>query len=574
MNVTKQDLVNLAILVVWLLSAIAMLIRVYSLRFNTVQNPALFWLPYLLFVSTSAWVALTKKDRGPLYIALCMSFVLNLIIQVWWPGDFLAGVDAPHHVQIASRIIETGHLAPGYPGFTGEAFNYSFYPGLDLFLSSFSMLTAIPLATIYQYTFTILNLLTLVFVYIVMTMFFGKGSKVVDLGVFLYALSPRLHSFNNAAVSESLAIIFFPLLISVFILDSDRLVYTSKKWVVILAFLVFTVFTHHWTMYMLVLQAAVIVLGTFVLTRKVSRARTNMFLIAIALLGAWLFFILNSQSLHWTTTLIRALLTQLGGRQLTLPAAYSMPLSERYLTYAGVGIFLLTSLLGVYQLGRSRLRAYDQRIKNLPLILWWATCVALIAFFELISWRSTTLVEAADIRFRNLEFAYFGVAVLSAVGILFVQERFTKRLCLPNLSRIVDVLLILVIAVPTVTLGFQYYVYDKIPVKSSDGAVAFPEESYASCLWLKRHTENEWIAAPFSEFAYISGHAQLNFSYEGYVNSVKQRDVLMRLYSVNKALLQGPDEVGFVLTPEDVAWMDATLNRAYDNGALTTYSAP
>lgn len=176
----KPSLFNFVIVSLWLTSAVAVLVRVYSLQFNAPKGWFLFWIPYLVLISTSALLVLTGESYSPLYTTLILAFILNLISKVRAPIDSIWGVDPPFHMQVGSSIVNTGYLV-FEKGFYGEAASYSLYPGLDILLSNLHLLSGIPLKLIYQFTFTFMNLITILFLFVTMRAMLMRARIPIEL---------------------------------------------------------------------------------------------------------------------------------------------------------------------------------------------------------------------------------------------------------------------------------------------------------------------------------------------------------------------------------------------------------
>ena len=575
----RSDFSNLAIALLWLASAVALLIRVYSLRFNPPESAIFFWAPYIIFISISAWLVWTREDRFPLFVILGMAFVLHLIPQVRQPSGFLWGEDGQHLMLIAGRIVETGRLDIGCSDLSGFAFAFSFYPGLELLMSFLNMLTGIPLMALYKFSFAAINIATLFSLYYLMKLIV-KNPKIVNMCVFLYALSPRFHGFNSSSVHESLAIIFYPLLLSVFLTHSispGKSQITkryTKMLAIIFVFITASTITHHYTMYQVLFHATLIVLGTYLLgkylrQRRGSTTPINLLLLMAITVFSWLSFIayyfLRTHG-NWLLNIIRSIqVSQIGN---LVPKPYPMPALERTFTYVGVGTFLLLSLFGVYQISRHKPKGFVLNVESTPLILWWAIDAGLIGFFEMIRWQSTFLVGISDIRFRGLEFTYFGIVLMSTIGLQSLSGKLELKV--KHLTGVIAILLLVLIAIPTVTIGFPYYLKDNLPSKASDSPNVYPTQQYLSSMWVKEYITDKEIAASTN---FLEGYALKNLRYDLLLSSLNEHKIEARYYSILEVNLLLPDTYNFTLDPNDLIWLDNNLNRIYDNGAVFTYSA-
>jgi hypothetical protein len=544
--------------------ATAMLSQVASLGVST-SDPAalLFWLPYLALVSVSAWAVIRKEGRFAMVVIIALSFVLNFISRVRQPAGFSWDVDEPHHLQISSKIIETGHLYVAYPGFTGEAMAYSLYPGLDLLVTFLNELTSIPAWLLYRYSFCFLNITVLFFLYYLLRRL-DLDSRTSNLCIFLYALCPTLHGFTNAGVSESLGIIFYTFLLSVFLLGREK---SGRTFAVIFLIMASSlVVSHHFTMHLLIFEATILMIGTYLLCRSLSVGFFRLLILVVGT-GAWLALVALlylSTNIDLIVRVIQVLQLSYQGVQ-PIPPPWSMPPVEKALSYAGIGALVLTGFAGAWSWLHRTANAPCE--KRTPLLLLGGLSLFLLVIFEATGWRMPQLIEVSEIRFRAVGFAYFGIVIFSGIGIVSFLGRQLKY------TKILAVLLaLLLISIPTVTVAYPFYYYHNSPVRACD-YFGYPEESYDSSMWLKEHGAMGWIAGTWGEYTYISGHAGMNLSYLMLVRSFKEHEVLTKFYSLNRACMSVPDAFGYELARDDVMWLQRTADRVYANGGMMDYWA-
>ncbi len=576
------------------MSASAMLVRVFSLRFNPPEAPLQFWVPYIVFILASAFIVLTRKNYTPLYAIIGMTILLNLISGIRSPSGFIWSVDPPYHLQIASRIVDTGELIFGYAGFTGQAYSFSFYPGLEILLSSLRMVTGIPLMILYKFSFMFINITTLLLLYYSMRSILGN-SKIVNVCVFLYALCPMFHGFNSASVSESFGIIFYPFLLFSFINacrptrinygeSTANRVYARKAWLLFMIFMGAVTITHHWTMYMLIFHAFVIVSGTFILAKKGSistslNAQVNKLALSIICTAGWLLFVATTLLILHTnilSSIIQSLIQSFSGAGEARIVPYAgLGFFEKTFSYMGIGMLLLLSLLGAYVVYRGELKNRLRKTEMYSLMFLWVFDIFLMGVFEVINWQSSGLIEGADIRYRALEFYYFGFVLFSAFGLTYISKKLGfndfKNKLNRRFSVVVSAFLLLLISIPAITIGFPYYYYDNPLLKSSDGDNAYPREAYHFSIWLRTQNVSGVIASTYRESGYIGAYAQKEYNYTLFVESVQQRKMLAKFYVVNKAGLAAPDSFNFRLHIDDLIWITNESHKFYDNGAITAY---
>jgi hypothetical protein len=554
--------------ILWLSSALAILTRVYSLRFDPVESAIQFWLPYLILVFVTASIVLTRKDYYPLVAILGLAFVLHLIPFLREPEGLIWNTDPSHNLQIARRVVATGHLALGYNGFTGVAFGSSFYPGLELLLCSLNMVSGFPLMMFYKCAFAAISITALLLFFLILKMLFNN-SKIVNLSLLLYVLCPRFHGFDGLAVHESLAIIFFPLLMGVFLVQRGSLLHSRGFLATLLVSASLLAITHHFTFYMLILYATFIVVGVYVWRKKILTPQIYMLFLLLLFMFLWQAFAAADYFLKQHGFLTLKVLESLFARREAgpeTPITYSLPSIERYLTYAGFALLALTSLVGFYQMTRKKNREPMKEVERSPLIIWWAVSAAILVVFEIVPWR--TVGGWLPIRFRDIEFAYFGIVPLSAVGVQNIINLAKTKLAFKHLTKAIALLMLGVIAVPTVLVGFPYFYYDNSPPKTSD--FVNPVESHISSLWIVNYNTYSQVIGSPGGTPYVSGEASVKFINSLRDDSVEPRKVLNMLYWIKKAnlLISDPNK----LDTEDDAWLNSQLNRIYDSGAIMMLS--
>lgn len=575
----KKTQVLLAFL--WLLSAAAILIRVSSLRFNPPESPFLFWLPYAALIILSALIVLIRKDTGGLLIVLGMSLVLHLINSVRQPESFVLAVDSASNFQVGTRLIETGHLATGYDGFTSVAFAGSFHPGLELLLCSSNLISGIPLLELYKWAMVGINVITILSFFFILRRI-GIDLRIVNFAIFLYALCPMFHGFDSYAMHESLALIFYPILMSIFLTDPQnaraRIFHSRSFAITIFVFASLLAVTHHFTMYMLIFQSVLILAGFYILRRKVSLTQVKMLLLLTIILVSWLLY--NASYLlethgRFATEIVQSIFLEKSAPTETVPQSYSMPLLERSFVYGGVGLLLLTSLVGLFRILRTKTEELIHRIDKTFLVLWWSINVAILSVFVIIPWSTLGPGESA-VQFRDTEFVYFGIVLFSAVGIqtMFSPEGNVhwsrNKPKMKYLRWIVALFIVLIIAIPTILIGFKYYVYDNPPPKVSDNL--YPIESHLSLVWLSTFSTSKSVIGNRGARSDILGEASRVWKFSLFRESLKTRDVLEGIYWVHRANLLYPDATDFRLEADDESWLDSNLNRIYDNAGVMILS--
>jgi hypothetical protein len=573
--VKRQLLFNLVLGLAWVSAALALTLRVYSLRFNPPPSAFLFWLPYLVLVSTTAIVSLTRHDKIPIFVILGLALTLHSINVLRQPGDINWAKDPLHDLQIATTGLANGHFVLGNPSLRSHAFDQSFYPGLEFLTSSLNLVAEIPLMTLYNYTFVPVNLLTLLFFYLLMRTVV-EDPRIVNISVLLYALCPQFNMFDSVTLHESLAIILFPLAMAALLAEDTEPFRRRGMLILMVLSTGLITITNEFTMYVLTFNAFIIVV-TYLLTgrgQKKRLARTlaihklSLLLLCVTLLLAWLSFIavyflqMHTNLIAHIINSLTATATKTGGAP---SSPYSLSFLESSLSYVGFGLLMVVSMVGIYSIVRTARSKIISKVTARVLVIWWIASLGMIVLFEIIPWQS---LGESPIRFRSMEFAYFGIAPFAAIGIqrlmTFKSKRLMNDIKWKTVTKTVSLIMIALIAIPTILVGFSYYQYDNQPPK--DMSYLNSVEAYFSSVWLSQHSESNLVVGTGDGQTYVSAYAT-NFSYTSFRTSIQKHVVTADTYYVNLANVFIPDGAGFTIGTPNLLWLDSNLSRVYDSGS-------
>jgi len=565
----KSRSIDSILIVIWLYSAVMLSLRIYSLRFNPPQNAFLFWFPYVLLVTVPAYMALTRNDNVPMAFTLGLSLVLHSINILRQPENINLGKDAVHNLQTAIKGVNQGYFIFGDQNLVGIAYDQSHYPGLELFMSSLHLITQIPLDTLYNFAFVPINILTLLFLNFFIRILF-KDRKVANLSVFLYALCPQFHSFNSYSLHESLAIIFFPFMLSVFFIERGKLFRLRGTFIVTMLVSLLITITNEYTMYVIVLNFLIIALTYLVVSNSLKRNLTVLFLLMIFMVG-WLFSVatvfIETHGILIENVVKLLLSFKTAILQQVSPSPYALPFIQRLFSYMGFGLLFLFSIIGIYVLRREEKRNL-KRVEIKVLTVWWFLNLLIIFLFEVVPWQQ---FGWSSIRFRELEFTYFGIVPFSAIGINHIVNLRRKSSGLRWSTQTVSLILLLVIAVPTICVGFPQWYYDNEEPKTMSRLNLV--EAYHSSMWLMKYDSPTPILGTEDGLTFISGYAAKEFLYITFKLSIKWHDILGEIYYINLANLLLPDESNFRIGEEDIIWLSSHSNKVYDNkGTIVLYT--
>jgi hypothetical protein len=241
-----------------------------------------------------------------------------------------------------------------------------------------------------------------------------------------------------------------------------------------------------------------------------------------------------------------------------------------------MGTLLLLSSLGLYNALRGRVHKHFQDVKVPYLIFIGCFSLLVMLFFETVNWYSATLVEGVDIRYRGVEFYYFGLAPFAVLGLLSVTDfvtrvgtRWKPRMVLTSTPKLFAIAVLLVLSIPTITIGFRYIHYDSLPSKTSEHVNL--AEAYSFATWLKTTHVVGTIASTNRVAQYIEAYARKNGNYYLFVDSVKNTTLYGHLYVINQANYFLPDPIGIILTGENLEGISHSTHCVFDNGGVTAH---
>jgi hypothetical protein len=582
LSFSKKSFFDAVLVVAWFLSAAAVMLRVYDLRFAPSSNQLVFWLPYTVMIAITAYMVLAKKGYLPLIFIIGMSLVIHSFDALRQPGSINWGVDSNHDLQIAKVGISSGHFVFGNSNLHSHSFDQSFYPGLEFLTSTLNLIATVPLSTLYNYTFIPLSMLTLIFFFFFMHTI-AKNKVTANIAVLLYALCPLFGSFNSATLHESLSIIFFPIVIG-FVLTDITDGYMSrdrKSWFIIAAISIILIsITNEFSSYVLTFQIVTIV-GTYFLIgiiKKAKLTRDNLYkllLTAITLVAlfSWLFFVASFYLKNHGNLIgqvFLALVTKFSPAEVVSPLS-TMPVAISVLSYLGIGLLFLFSMFGAFLVLIRKMNPFIKNINAYALLVWWFISIGMMVLFILIPWSQ---IDAGDIRFRGMEYAYFGIVPMAAIGIqklIPVLQARLRNLSLKTMTKYASIIVIILIAVPTISIGWPRFYYDNPPPADMNNLNTV--EAYYCSNWLSTYSQAQWIAGTQDGQTWVSGNAAKLFYYAAFNDTLCTHRINSALYYINLANVEIPDQNQLSIGQENMTWLNSKLSQVYDNGKVVVLSS-
>lgn len=420
----------------------------------TVYFHLIYW-ALLIVLSIHIMVSLESERRWSILLTtIVVMLALRLIPVLTVAYPVIYDPDPKYGLQIVQRILSSGIVPFGPGSTTGEAYVYSFYPGLEILLSTLSAISFIDPTMLMKLGGSFMGISTVLLFFCA----YRRISKHIpsELSISLAALSPWFISFDTFTVHQTLA---FALLALIVLSLTSR----SRPWnfIAFVGMLSIAV-SHSATSYLF----PFVLLGIFLLSRQASNASRSRPLSGLTVRTIVYFAILASA---WTTFVAIQYLPEVGRffqaafAVLFAPEIRGIPepfnptgLKPLWVVAAYLLGFLAFGLITFGKVTEGLMR----RKLNSELILA-ATGVVVFAIF--LAPYLSGLRIATDLYGRGLTYLYF----LSAP----VVAEFVFRLCRrgwnshPNLNKVRRIalpsFLLLIIFVPAVYYGVSPGLYDR-----------------------------------------------------------------------------------------------------------------
>ena len=571
---------RLCTLVIALPMATIVLFHVYLTGLGVTLNQVVtFWIPILILGLLSFYGTLTSNSRFPLILILVFSFVLHMVQFVRQPPEMVWNNDAIFGLQIVEHVSETGRWDFGYG--TGSALSYSFYPLFYISQSIFATISGIPPVLIVKYSMAVLNLLTLLTFYIVIRRLLDLDIKATNLITLMFSLNPMFHLFNSYFHAESYAIIFFPLVL-MFLLKNESS-QPSRRSIGIMGIVILATISmaHPFTSYIVAISAIPIIVLYF--RSKKFASKMQLCLLTLILPSVWLMFIastiLSSHLLTLEKLLIR--LVHLHIEFIPTPTAGSAYYPSEFLFALGWLRNVVLLLFGVLGLRYTLLKKKDN-----PIYSYFVVALLVFSTLTFLSLFGGIWGEEAYNRTRFLEFSYFPIAIFIALGIISVLQSdvFKNRLRQKPLKLLIILALLVILVPSTIVNALATFNYDPTYSSSScDEVLVAPEQQYALGLWVRANVNSSGASVltgsgDYVAHRYVIGYGQFEGPFYPDLFNVtligKPLPYLTRYtlyYVVNIHNLQLPDTLGRKLSESDLQFLEANLNKIYNNDAASLY---
>lgn len=437
-----------------------------------------FHLVYLLtlgFLSTHLAVStVLQKKHLAILTAIWVMVCFRLLSTASVPYPIIQSTDVKFELQNVNSIISEGTVPWGRG--SGFAYDYSYFPGLEIVVSVLSVVSLIPQVALLKYAGSLLGVIT---VTLFLRIYFNTAEKqsVYWLAAVLAALSPWFIAFDTYLVHQTPA---FLLLGMLFLSLSEG---TRREWIIVtLLGMAGIVVTHAFTSYICTFLLLLLTTLKWHSGKKMSAVLPNLrnvtTIVVVIMTLAWTFF----ASIGYLPNLFRfvnAVTESLFVPEFTLRTVSptgTKPLWVVALSAAGLMTYFLIAF-GIF--ARALLGKHAQNRRE-----HWLAFGGFLIFGALHAPYLTGFSVGTDLQGRGLTYLYFFTAPLVGQFLL----KLCRRTILPGNSGfqvwrglMVTASLIFIILAPAVYYGVSPGIYDR------NAPVIFPADLRLSL--------GEWQAA-------------------------------------------------------------------------------
>ncbi|MFZ1023532.1 MAG: hypothetical protein WAN87_05305 [Thermoplasmata archaeon] len=562
-------------------------VLIYSTKYLG-AGPTVFDLP-----SRDLWVLGLMLAVSPLLFAVfhrvSIVFLLPgialifLLYPLFSPFGLPYDRDVVYNFQFASVLLQTGHWVPGGPNFTGQASDYSLYPGSGVYNAEFASATGIPLVTSIQWSIPIFRLLVLPpVVYTIGKRLFSP--RVGMLSLLLFMGIPSI--LFNISVQQEFAVPFFALtflLLAYVVLEPE--IWSSAVFILLVLFSSFIVISHALTSYVTLAWLGGFLLVAFLLARQEKIRWSRVAPIFVTYLATFVVY-----TYFFTATLFEFQLGQLETNARAIlatspasatPAAagvgLSFPLYQQAWSYGAFLFIVVLGIVGLLAFRRSKQWSFIGINVVLALILTLATIPFLATDFSF-------LVQ------RVLEWTSFFLLPLVAWWLLDQlwphvtrspsEGNQSSRRSSPNWRRYVGPVAAIAIVVLIFTGGslVPYSSRDQFAPTSQiedDSPVLINGNDYAVAVWAHTHLNRSvMVWGDYFTYAVLGGFGAFNVGWDGYLpfNGTTVSESAWALLKVGQYIVV--DQYMTTKTPEFYGPADDQPTGPLNEAQITKFNNP
>ena len=399
-----------------------------------------------------------EKNRFAMVTAVTVMVCFGLLSAATVPYPIIVDPDVNFGLQNVNRILSTGTVPIGQG--TGYANDYSYFPGLEILVSTVSLVSHIPQVVLLKYGGSFVSAITVLFLYcaysVVLSTSLTAQRQVCGLAAALAALTPWFVVFDAFMNHQTLALVFLGMALFAWSKRRDR------RWIVVALFGIASLaITHVTTSYVLIFLLLVLGVTALLFGKKTWEGLPNltnvMGAITVVVLVAWSIF-LAINYLPVILSYFGDITNELVFPKLTLAPVLSKGVKPFWvvaLTYVGFATYFF---LAFGMLVRGLLRRSVQERTTV-----WLALAGFIIFEVFLVPFLAGLSVAADLMGRGLIYFYFFTAPLVAQFLGWRLIGVVGRSLTFRVSRrtVLAVALIFIILVPSVYYGVPPSYYDR-----------------------------------------------------------------------------------------------------------------
>ena len=569
-----------------------MVVHIYLLNFGVdLDQVVTFWLPlevaaFLVLFATISW-----DDNWVLCLILVFAATLHMVNPLRVGPNYPSGEDATYGYQLVTQIMRSGAWVTGVG--TGSAgTTYSYFPMMFVFTALWSGIGSIPATIITNYAFPAVNLTALLSV-LMLAKSIGLSKKEANIILFLYSLTPTIHTIESVFHYEAYAVVFFPI----------ALLYTLKPRIsmaerTVALFCILAVASSHFFTALDLALYCIVLAFTYLMFRG-ERVNLDLAFLSVVIPLAWNAAVASSyfqrqvlstldilkHSSNILTLLSRVSLGtgQLGGN------FYAASWLAQIATARNVIIvgFSLIAILGLcFRIGRSGIRIKRKDALTYVAVIWFfALAFNGTAYFG-VNWGQTSLGLGPSAAARITVFSFIPFAIFCGLGLYLVLGSLERRIQgnkMLFVKGFLCIVLIVIFATSAVVQAYSRGFYDStyqqiyydeyITLQQS----TFLEPIYLGTWWsvANNHTSSNDPMAGSNGLRYFVEA----YGYQGWwVDNVsspyvdpnsKLSSSFIVYYAFDELNVQLPDHLyNATLSPNFISSNDTKLNTIFNTGRL------
>lgn len=522
-----------------------------------------YWLSFILvsipLISDIAFKHGNPKHR--LIYLLAFSIILNLQYVVVNQSPVLGDSDSIFGYSLTKQILNT-RWTPGMGYIYDRAYGYSFTPVMFFLNMITSMITGIPLLSVFEYLFVIGGIIVPLLAVKFFENFFDRDVSYLATAIFIATPGAILYPHY-----QTIALIFFTI---AFYSMTKAATTRSRELLSICLLAIFAmILTHPLTTYVFLGLLASLFISNSLLRRQTLIQPSKVFtLICFVLFAIWMTFAAWTVSMANVDVLLE-FLNPPSTSALTSTSVLTQSLvGETTIVTIGFVITILSAVIGFLLCARALIRRKNNSYDLVTMAIFFTPLLVLSFFF-----RFSGSAHNVDISHRIWAFAYLAVGVFSAICFIRLF-RSIKR----SISKVIVVLAILSV-VMVGPIGGPLSPHNPGVIQSR----FISYNGLSATTWLNAFSNNETVIGDMEggiTYCLFGGYGGQVVSIQPKLfsggdlshipdkRSFKGEYLVAGTYITELAKLMGEPTEEHIFEKFDVSLV---LDRVYSNGALAIY---